>query len=336
MWHNIWYALLGLLFCGYLVLDGITIGTGIIGRRLARDEADRHTVAAATGPFFLGNEVWLVAAAGITLGGLPGLETAVFSGVYPVIVVAVAALLLRHAAMQFRRRVRPGRPQAFWEGAVQLSCLALAVVWGLLAGVVLGALPVQDGRFPLDAGVLLRPVPLLSALTAVAVFALHSAIFLAVRTEGPVTGRALALAARIAPVAAGLGLLTALAAVIDGRARDGLLNPFAAALVAVAALVALLAAPRTAAAGARTSWLVSGAAVLAPVVLIGAAHFPQAVVSSVSGTESLSIAEVAADPATLSVVGPVVLLVLPVLLAFQAMQWWAFRGKSDERSPVYY
>lgn len=336
MWHNIWYALLGLLFCGYLVLDGVTIGTGVIQRMLVRGDADRHTVAAATGPFYLGNEVWLVAAAGITLGGLPGLESAVFGGLYPVIVLAVAALLLRHSAMQFRRRVKPGLHQGFWESAVQLACLVLAVVWGALGGILLSALPLRDGRLPLDTEVLLRPVPVLSALTAVAVFALHSAVFLAGRTEGPVSGRALVLARRLMPVAAGLAVVTAAATVVDDHARAGLLNPLAAVVVALLGLAALVRAPRGAAAGGRAAWLVSGAALAAPVLLIGVSHFPQAVVSSVPGARHLSIADVAADPATLSVVGPLVLLVLPVLLAFQAMQWWAFRGRSDDRSQVYF
>ncbi|MEV0092420.1 cytochrome d ubiquinol oxidase subunit II [Streptomyces sp. NPDC050738] len=336
MWHNIWYALLGVLLAGYLVLDGITIGTGVIGRFLARTDADRHTVAAATGPFFLGNEVWLVAAAGITLGGFPGLESTVFSGMYPLIVLAVAALLLREAAMQFRRRVAPGRWRRGWEGAVQLACLVLAVTWGALGGAVLGALPVKDGHLPLTAGVLLRPVPLLSALTAVAVLALHGAVFLAVRTEGPVASRAKELSARLAPVAAGLGLLTAAAVALDTNSRDGVLNPVPAVLITVLALAALLLAPRLAARGGWAAWSVSGLAALAPVAVIGVAHFPQAVVSSVSGAQNISVAHAAADPSTLSVVGPVVLLVFPVLLAFQAMQWWAFRAKADERSPVYF
>jgi cytochrome d ubiquinol oxidase subunit II len=336
VWHNIWYALLGLLLAGYLVLDGITIGTGIIGRWLAHDDTDRHTVAAATGPFFLGNEVWLVAAAGITLGGFPGLESTVISGMYPVIVFAVAGLLLREAAMQFRRRVPSERWRRRWDGLVRIACLVLALMWGTLGGALLGTVPVKGGELHLDLGVLFRPVPVLSALTAVAVFALHGAVFLAVRTEGPVAGRAALFARRLTPAAAALAGLTAVAAIADGTTRDGLLNPLPAALILVAAIAALLSAPRlTASAGWRAPAL-SGFAAMAPVLLIGAAHFPQAVVSSVTAGEHVSVAEAAADPSTLSIVGPMVLLVLPVLLAFQAMQWWAFRAKADERSPAYF
>ncbi|MER6108902.1 cytochrome d ubiquinol oxidase subunit II [Streptomyces hirsutus] len=336
MWHNIWYALLGLFLAGYLALDGITLGTGIIGGRLARDDAERRTVAAATGPFFLGNEVWLVAAAGITLGGFPGLESGVISGVYPVIVCAVAALLVREAATQFRRRGSGERSLRRWDALVRFACLTLALMWGLLGGVLIGAIPVKDGHLPIDAAVLLQPVAILSALTAVAVFALHAAVFLAVRTEGSVAGRAAGLARRLAPAAAGLAALTALVAVADGTVRDGLLNPLPTALLFLAALAALLLAPRIIASAGWKALLVSGFAALSPVLLLGAAHFPQALVSSAGAGEDVSVAEAAADPSTLAVVGPVVLLVLPVLLAFQAMQWWAHRAKADDRSPAYF
>jgi cytochrome d ubiquinol oxidase subunit II len=305
-------------------------------RPLARDDAERHTVAAATGPFFLGNEVWLVAAAGITLGGFPGLESSVISGMYPVIVFAVGALLVREAAMQFRRRVPGARWRRRWDAVVQCACLVLALMWGALGGALIGAVPVKGGHLEVDAGVLLRPVPVLSALTAVAVFALHALVFLAVRTEGGVAVRAAELSRRLAPVAAGLAAVTALAAIADGTARDGLLNPLPTALLFLTAAAALLLAPRLTTTSGWRAPTVTGFAALAPILLIGAAHFPQTVVSSVGPREHISISEAAADPSTLSVVGPVVLLVLPVLLAFQAMQWWAFRAKADERSPAYF
>ncbi|WP_164986276.1 cytochrome d ubiquinol oxidase subunit II [Streptomyces roseicoloratus] len=337
MWHIVWYTLLGLLLAGYLALDGITLGTGIVGRALARDEAERRTVAAATGPFFLGNEVWLIAAGGIVLGGFPGLESSVISGLYPLVVLAVGALLVREAATQFRRRVPGARWRGFWDGLVLLTCLLLALTWGALGGALLGTLPLRGGHLDIDPSLLLRPVPVLSALTAVAVFALHATVFLAVRAAGPLAERAVSAAGRLAPAAAGLAVLTAAAAVADGNARDGLLSPLPAALLLLAAVAALLLAPRLAAHGRRgLAPLASGFAALAPVLILGAAHYPQALVSGAGPHENLSVAEAAADPSTLGVVGPVVLFVLPVLLAFQAMQWWAFRGRTDDRSPAYF
>ncbi|MEU6002883.1 cytochrome d ubiquinol oxidase subunit II [Streptomyces sp. NPDC047197] len=335
MWDDIWYALLALLLTGYLVLDGITIGSGIVGRLVARTDADRRTVDAATGPFFLGNEVWLVAAAGITLGGFPGLESTVVSGMAPLIVVAVAALLLRHAAVQFRRRVPSPSWRRRWDAVVQAACVALALMWGALGGTVLGALPVRDGHLSPSLDLLLRPVPVASALTALAVLALHGAVFLARRTSGPVADRAAELTWWLGATAAGLGLLTLFAAAFDAQTRDGVPNALPAALIALAAITAALLAARLAASNSPGAWLFSGLAACLPVLAIGVARFPQTVVSTYPG-EDLSLAEAAAHPDTLSLVGPMMLLVLPVLLAFQAMQWWAFRTRTDERSPVYF
>ena len=209
-------------------------------------------------------------------------------------------------------------------------------MWGALGGVVLGALPVKDGYLSPSLDLLLRPVPVASALTAVAVLALHGAVFLARRTTGPVAERAAALTSRLGVAAAGLGLLTLVAAVFDERTRDGVPNALPAVLVAVAAMAAAwMASRQVASPGAGAPLLFSGLAACLPVLAIGVARFPDTVMSTYAG-EDFSLAEAAAHPDTLSMVGPVVLLVLPVLLAFQAMQWWAFRTRSNERSPVYF
>lgn len=56
-------VLLGVLFAGFFVLGGLDYGVALV----ARDRAG----FARIGPFFLGNQVWLVAAAGLLLGAYP-------------------------------------------------------------------------------------------------------------------------------------------------------------------------------------------------------------------------------------------------------------------------
>ncbi|MEE3919662.1 cytochrome d ubiquinol oxidase subunit II [Micromonospora sp. BRA006-A] len=66
-----WYALLGLFFATYLVLGGYDYGVGLLLARRGPAPGSRATLT-ALGPFFLGNEVWLVAAVGILFGAFPG------------------------------------------------------------------------------------------------------------------------------------------------------------------------------------------------------------------------------------------------------------------------
>ena len=48
------------------------------------------------------------------------------------------------------------------------------------------------------------------------------------------------------------------------------------------------------------------------------------------------VAAAAAPPATLRLLSWVAVPIVPVLIGFQAMSWWVFRGRVDGRAPVYW
>src|ERR1700754_4127995 len=98
-----WYALLGLFFSTYLVLGGYDYGVGTLLATI-RGDGERRAGATAIGPFFLGNEVWLVAALGILFGAFPMLEGELLSGLYPAVVLALVGVVLVTVAVQSRRR----------------------------------------------------------------------------------------------------------------------------------------------------------------------------------------------------------------------------------------
>src|SRR5437868_6643233 len=64
---ELWFVILGLMLCAYVVLDGFDFGAGILHLFVAKTDAERRTVLAAIGPFWDGNEVWLIAAGGVPI-----------------------------------------------------------------------------------------------------------------------------------------------------------------------------------------------------------------------------------------------------------------------------
>ncbi|NUP02409.1 MAG: cytochrome d ubiquinol oxidase subunit II, partial [Nonomuraea sp.] len=111
--------------------------------------------------------------------------------------------------------------------------------------------------------------------------------------------------------------------VVSGLAAGGW--TFAALAAALPCLLVLAAIGLGRGAPKRAFAATCGAAAL-PVPIIGFGLHPN-VLAPRGGGQGMTVAEAAADATTLQLLLPVAALVIPLLLAFQAMGWWAFRGR---------
>ncbi|MEV1244556.1 cytochrome d ubiquinol oxidase subunit II [Nonomuraea sp. NPDC050022] len=164
---------------GYLVLAGADIGVGMVLPYLGRTLGERREAIAAIAPFFLGNEVWLVATAGVLAGLFPALEGTLLSGNYSLVVALLLSWVIRDMGLWLRGRLAGVRWQGFWDGAVVAGSWGLALSWGsLLSDVLLG---------------IHGPLALLPALLVAALFATHGLSFAALRLRGVLRERAAVL-----------------------------------------------------------------------------------------------------------------------------------------------
>ncbi|MEV1014768.1 cytochrome d ubiquinol oxidase subunit II [Micromonospora sp. NPDC049801] len=331
-----WYALLGLFFASYLVLAGYDYGVGLL---LARGgaPAGRRAALTALGPFFLGNEVWLVAAVGILFGAFPVLEGELLAGCYPAVAGALVGVVLVTAGVQLRSRPGDERVRARWDRVIVVGSALAALGWGVVLAALLQGVPRQADGHVAGVSHLATPFAATAGLAMLALVAVHGATFLTLRLPSDAAAVAGRTARRLVPVAlAAVGLATVVG-LLSGRVRDAVQRPAVAVLLPVLLVAALLAA-RTALARRRPGWalVATGAALALPVALVGAALWPYVLVSTADPGASLTVADAAASAPTLRLLGWVALPLLPALLGFQAMCWWVFRGRTDGRAPVYW
>src|SRR5258707_14159186 len=100
----VWFAIVSGMLVVYTVLDGFDFGAGILHRLVARTDEERRTVLAAIGPVWDGNEVWLIAAAGVLFLAFPRGYAGAFSGFYLALMIVLWLLILRGVAIQSRSR----------------------------------------------------------------------------------------------------------------------------------------------------------------------------------------------------------------------------------------
>lgn len=122
--ETLWLVVLGVLTVGYFALAGFDYGTGLLLPFRGKDEALQRMT-----PFFLGNEVWLVAAIGVLFAAFPRLEGELLSGAHSVFTLVLAGLVLFMAAVQLR----------LWWWLVFTGALMVSVGWGLFLAHLLEA-----------------------------------------------------------------------------------------------------------------------------------------------------------------------------------------------------
>ncbi|GAA1839344.1 cytochrome d ubiquinol oxidase subunit II [Asanoa iriomotensis] len=326
-----WFALLGLFFATYLVLGGYDYGVGLL-LSAERSDTERRAALTAVGPFFLGNEVWLVAALGILFGAFPRLEGELLHGYYPAVVAALVGVVLVTVAVQLRGRPAGAAARARWDRAVIAGSVLAALGWGALFGGLLQGLPLDADGHVAGIAHLATPFVAATAITLVSLVALHGATFLVLRM--PVDPRRAGLVRRLVPVALGAVALATLLGLLSEDVRAAVTGR---ALAPLALLVSALLAARVFAAR-RPGWAfaASSLALVATVLVVGLGRYPAALVSTVDPAATLTVPQAAAAPSTLRLLSWVAVPFVPVLIGFQAMCWWVFRGRVDGKAPVYW
>src|SRR4051794_33715554 len=106
--NALWFCIVALMVAAYVILDGYDLGAGIIHLFVARSDAERRQVIRTIGPFWDGNEVWLLAAGGTLYCAFPLLYASSFSGFYLPLMLALWLLILRGISLELRNHLDSG------------------------------------------------------------------------------------------------------------------------------------------------------------------------------------------------------------------------------------
>src|SRR6266436_1561097 len=144
----IWFCLVAVMLAGYVVLDGYDIGAGIVHLLVARSDLERGQILKSIGPFWDGNEVWLIAGGGTLYFAFPGLYASSFSGFYLPLNIVLWLLMLRAVGIEFRTHLESPVWRGFFDGAFSVASALLAVFYGAALGNVIRGVPLRpDGSF---------------------------------------------------------------------------------------------------------------------------------------------------------------------------------------------
>ncbi|MFB6201161.1 MAG: cytochrome d ubiquinol oxidase subunit II [Halorhabdus sp.] len=169
--RHVWYVVLFFLLGMFLLLDGFDFGIGALF--LLRDDEERETMLAAVGPFWDGNEVWLIVFGGAMFAAFPPVYANLFSRHYLLMFAILGALILRGIAPEMYEQRHDETWQRYWGLAFSIGSILAPFFLGVFAGNwLLGS----AGSMTLGGVVV--------GLALVALTVVDGAAFLAMKTRG--------------------------------------------------------------------------------------------------------------------------------------------------------
>ena len=215
--QELWFFLIAALFLGFLVLEGFDFGVGMLMVPLgAAGEGDpekrRRAVLNTIGPVWDANEVWLITAGAAMFAAFPNWYATVFSSLYLPLLAILFAMILRIVGIEWRGKIDDPRWRAAADAGIAIGSWLPAILWGVAFAILVRGLPIDaDHRVHLSIGDVLNPYTLLGGLATASLFAFYGAVFIALKTAGPIRDDAFRFARILAVpaivLAGGFGLV---------------------------------------------------------------------------------------------------------------------------------
>ncbi|NQV92694.1 MAG: cytochrome d ubiquinol oxidase subunit II [Candidatus Aquiluna sp.] len=326
---EIWFVIVAFLFVGYFVLDGFDFGVGMSLPFLAKDDTDKRVLINTIGPVWDLNETWLIVAGASLFAAFPEWYASLFSGFYVALFLLLAALIGRGVAFEYRGKRSGDRWKKTFDWMIVIGSAVPALLWGvafanIVQGVPLNADHVFVGYDIVLIGnllVLLNPYALLGGLVTLTLFFTHGLVFLTMKTDGELKERARLLATKVGVVA------TVLAAVflVWTLAVHPSIPGFVLSGVAAVSLIAAILSNLMKKEGFAFSLMLVTVATAVSSLFV--ALFPNVLPSTLDVANSLTIENASSSQYTLTVMGWVALIMMPLVLAYQGWTYWVFRKR---------
>lgn len=326
--QTLWFILIGVLFAGFLFLEGFDYGVGILLPFLGKNDNERRTIINAIGPVWDGNEVWLLTAGGAMFAAFPNWYATLFSGFYLALFLILIALILRGVAFEFRSKDDNPTWRKLWDWAIFIGSFLPALLWGVAFGNIVHGVAI-DAKMNFVGSFfdLLNPYALLGGLVTLTLFILHGALFLELKVDGVIRERAAQIARWFwLPVT----LLTVLFVVYSASQTDLfasqnlVLKMVALALAVVGLLWSGLNVYRKHYGLAFTGVSLT---ILSVAALLFGILFPRVMPSTLDAAFSLTIYNASSSQYTLSVMSVIALTLVPIVLLYQGWTYYIFRKR---------
>jgi cytochrome bd ubiquinol oxidase subunit II len=324
-----WFLVVGALFSGYAILDGFDLGAGAL-HLLFKKEASRRIALNAIGPVWDGNEVWLVIGGGALFAGFPIVYASLFSAMYIPFMLFLAALIFRAISIEFRSKEPMRWWRQMWDISYSLSSILLAFLLGVVLGNVLQGIALGE-NFEFQGHWLefINPYAIMVGITTVALFSMHGAIYLTMKTEGKLFAKvSLLLKRAIIFFVVSFGIVSLYTLIYIPHLSDDFKQSPLLFVVPLLAFLSIANVPRLVSLQKfQQAFLFSSLTVALLLVLVAIELYPILVFSTLDPQYHLTVYNAASSEKSLGIMLLMAAIGAPLVASYTIFVFWTFRGK---------
>ena len=332
--NTLWFILVAILFTGFFFLEGFDYGVGMLIPVAGKSDEERRIVLNTIGPFWDGNEVWLLTAGGAIFAAFPNWYATLFSGFYLALFLVLVMLIIRCVGIEFRSKVASVKWRKTWDGLIATASLLSALLWGVAVSNLMSGVPIDaEMEFVGSFFTLLTPFSIVGGLVFVLLFLFHGALFLRLKVgKDEVLARVEAIAKK-----AGIILIPAVLIWVAMAyfMTDIFQKPLSLALVVLAAVALVAAVLLQLKAKLGYSFIANGLTIVFVTLAIFAGMFPRVLISTLDPSWSLTIYNASSTPYTLKIMTIIALTLVPLVLLYQSWNYWIFRKRITAKDVEY-
>lgn len=322
----IWFALWGLLWAVYFMLDGFDFGAGMLLPFLAGSDSEKRVVINTLGPVWDGNEVWLITAGGATFAAFPTTYAYMFSWLYLPLLLILFSLIFRGVSFEFRGKKDSDGWRKGWDIVITVSSFLATLLFGVAFGNIFRGIPINmvNGQFVYEGNffLLLNPYALLTGVFFVLFFAYHGALWLSCKTTDGLAERSAAMAKKLFIPLVVVAVAFLVYTFFATHLYDNYFSMPVFFIVIAVCVVSLLASGFT---KGVTAFALSCLAIVATVFTGIIGLFPDLIPSNLDPKFSLTAFNTSSSQYTLTIMTVVVLIFVPIVLAYQIWAYYIFR-----------
>ncbi|MDF7821452.1 cytochrome d ubiquinol oxidase subunit II [Runella sp. MFBS21] len=324
-----WFLVVGGVFSGYAILDGFDLGAGALHLFFKKEES-RRIALNAIGPVWDGNEVWLVIGGGALFAGFPVVYATVFSAFYELFMIFLVMLILRAISIEFRSKEPMLWWRKTWDISYSVSSILLALALGLVLGNVIQGFAIDQNY--IYRGTLLdyfNPYALLVSVTTLALFMMHGAIYLVMKTENRLYAKLTVLAKNTTIFFVLMFAITSVATLLFiphmiNRYRE---VPYMFAFPVLAILAVANITRQISRRRYFYAFLSSAFVTAMLMILVAVGLFPNIVLSTIDPNLHITVYNGASTDKSLKIMLTFAAIGVPLVALYTSFVFWTFRGK---------